>query len=235
MKNILFRCFFILNIDYFAKFCYYVSVKNIDRVLAYFDKLHPKPKCALNFSNNFELLVSVVLSAQCTDERVNQVTPKLFSIANTPEKMLLLGEGKIKQIIYPCGFYNNKTKAILELSQDLVEKFDGTVPSSIEELMSLKGVGRKTANVVIGVAFDGQTIAVDTHVHRISKRLGLTTENSTAERCEQDLLKIIPYERRTKFHHQAIWFGRLTCKAKQPQCFSCELKHICKHFKRKNK
>ena len=207
-------------------------MKKTDEIFNYFDELHPNPKCALNFSNNFELLVAVVLSAQCTDERVNKVTDILFKQANTPEQMLELGEQKLKQIIYPCGFYNNKSKSILALSKDLVEKFNGNVPSDMEELITLSGVGRKTANVVIGVAFGGQTIAVDTHVHRVSKRLGLTKENSTPEKCEQDLLKIVPTERRTKFHHQAIWFGRLTCKAQRPLCVTCKLKDICKHYKK---
>ena len=207
-------------------------MKKTDEIFNYFDELHPNPKCALNFSNNFELLVAVVLSAQCTDERVNKVTDILFKQANTPEQMLKLGEQELKQIIYPCGFYNNKSKSILALSKDLVEKFNGNVPSAMEELITLSGVGRKTANVVIGVAFGGQTIAVDTHVHRVSKRLGLTKENSTPEKCEQDLLKIIPTERRTKFHHQAIWFGRLTCKAQRPLCATCKLKGICKHYKK---
>ena len=210
-------------------------MKKVDEILAYFDELHPNPKCALNFSNSFELLVAVVLSAQCSDERVNIVTKELFKLANTPEKMIALGEQKIKQIIYPCGFYNNKSKAILSLSHDLVNKFNGQVPSSMEELTSLSGVGRKTANVVLGVAFGGQTIAVDTHVHRVSKRLGLTKESSTPEQCEQNLLKLVPFDRRTKFHHQAIWFGRLTCKAQKPLCENCKLKDICKHYKRKNK
>ena len=147
--------------------------------------------------------------------------------------MIALGETKIKQIIYPCGFYNNKSKAILNLSKDLVNKFDGQVPNSMEKWTTLSGVGRKTANVVIGVAFGGQTIAVDTHVLRVSKRLGLTEENSNPNQCEQDLLKIIPYERRTKFHHQTIWFGRLTCKAQKPLCETCKLKKICKYYKRK--
>ena len=207
-------------------------MKKIDEILTYFDELHPNPKCALQFSNNYELLVAVVLSAQCTDERVNKVTPHLFKLANTPQQMLTLGENKIKEVIYPCGFYNNKSKAILALSKDLVEKFDGNVPNTIEDLTNLAGVGRKTANVVIGVAFGGQTIAVDTHVHRVSKRLGLTNQNSTAVKCEQDLLKIVPKNRRTKFHHQAIWFGRLTCKAKKPLCETCKLKEICKFVKK---
>ena len=208
-------------------------MKKIDEICVYFDELHPNPKCALNFSNSYELLVAVVLSAQCTDERVNIVTKELFKLASSPEKMIALGEQKIKQIIYPCGFYNNKSKAILSLSNDLVNKFNGQVPNSMEELISLTGVGRKTANVVLGVAFNAQTIAVDTHVHRVSKRLGLTKENSTPEQCEQDLLKIVPKDRRTKFHHQTIWFGRLTCKAQRPLCETCRLKDICKYYKRK--
>ena len=114
----------------------------------------------------------------------------------------------------------------------MIEKFDGQVPSTMEDLTSLSGVGRKTANVVLGIAFGGQTIAVDTHVHRVSKRLKLTTENSTAEKCEQDLLKIIPTNRRTKFHHQAIWFGRLTCKAQKPLCEDCKLKYKCSYYKK---
>lgn len=210
-------------------------MKNINEICSYFDELHPNPVCALNFSNNYELLVAVILSAQCTDERVNKVTPTLFKLANTPEQMLELGENKIKELIFSCGFYNNKSKAILAMSKDLVEKYNGQVPSSIEELTTLKGVGRKTANVVIGVAFGGQTIAVDTHVHRVSKRLGLTSESSSPTKCEKDLLKIVPTNRRTKFHHQAIWFGRLTCKAIKPMCENCKLKNICKYYKRKNK
>ncbi len=208
-------------------------MKKEDSIFSYFDELHPNPKCALNFSNNYELLVAVILSAQCTDERVNKVTPGLFRLANTPKKMLALGENKIKEVIHSCGFYNNKTKSILNLSRDLLEKFNGVVPETIEELTSLKGVGRKTANVVIGQAFGGQTIAVDTHVHRISKRLGLTSGNSTPEKCEQDLLKIVSENRRTKFHNQAVWFGRLTCKAIRPECENCKLKDLCNYYKRK--
>ena len=210
-------------------------MKKHDEIFKFLDKLHPNPQCALVFSNNYELLVAVILSAQCTDERVNKVTPNLFSLANNPKDMLALGEQKIKEIIYPCGFYNNKSKAIMDLSNDLINRFNGQVPSTMKELTSLKGVGRKTANVVLGVAFNEQTIAVDTHVHRVSKRLGLTKSNSTPEKCEQDLLKIVPLNNRTKFHHQAIWFGRLTCKAKKPQCEKCELTHICKYYQSKNK
>ena len=202
-----------------------------EQILTYFEKLYPAPVCALNFSNSYELLVAVMLSAQCTDQRVNIVTKELFKCANTPQEMLKLGENKLKQLIHSCGFYNAKSKAIISASKDIIEKFNGIVPSKMEELTSLRGVGRKTANVVISVAFGGQAIAVDTHVHRISKRLGLTKQNSTAYECEMDLLKIIPFELRSKFHHQTIWFGRDVCKAQRPLCEMCKLKNICKYYK----
>ena len=203
----------------------------VDEILPYLDELYPAPKCALNFSNPYELLIAVILSAQCTDKRVNMVTKELFSIANTPETMINLGESRLKQIIHPCGFYNTKSKAIIQTSQDLIDNFNSQVPSSMEELTKLKGVGRKTANVVISTAFNGQTIAVDTHVHRVSKRLKLTNPNSSPLQCEMDLLKIIPYEHRSKFHHQVIWFGREVCKAINPKCDLCKLKHICCYYK----
>ena len=198
------------------------------KIFDFLDELYPDPKCALEFNTPYQLLVAVVLSAQCTDKRVNQVSKQLFLVAPTPEKMLELGEENLKKIIYPCGFYNNKAKAIISLSKDLIDRFNGVVPNKMEQLVSLKGVGRKTANVVMGVAFDSQTIAVDTHVHRISKRLGLTSKNSTPVQCENDLLKSVPNSRRTKFHHQLIWFGREKCKAINPKCETCKLKNICK-------
>lgn len=207
---------------------------NFDKILSYFDELFPDADCALNFSTPYELLIAVILSAQCTDKRVNVVTNDLFKEANTPEKMLQLGEEKLKQIIFPCGFYNNKAKAILKTSKDLIERFDGNVPSDLETLTTLDGVGRKTANVVIANAFGGQTIAVDTHVHRVSKRLGLTKDNSTPYQCEMDLLKIVPYDKRSKFHHQMILFGRNICKAIKPNCEICKLKDVCKYYKNVN-
>ncbi len=207
---------------------------NFDKILSYFDELFPDAECALNFSTPYELLVAVILSAQCTDKRVNVVTNELFKVANTPAKMLELGEEKLKQIIFPCGFYNNKSKAILKTSKALIERFDGNLPSDLETLTSLDGVGRKTANVVIANAFGGQTIAVDTHVHRVSKRLGLTSESSTPYQCEMDLLQIVPYDRRSKFHHQMILFGRNVCKAIKPNCEVCKLKDICKYYKNVN-
>lgn len=211
-------------------------MKKIDLVLPYLDHLFPEPEPELNFSNNFELMVAVILSAQCTDKRVNIVTKDLFKIANTPEKMLELGIDKLKIIIHPCGFYNTKAKAIIESSNDLIKKFKSQVPSTMEELITLKGVGRKTANVVLANAFGDQTIAVDTHVIRVSKRLELTSENSNPTKCELDLLKIVPENKRSRFHHQMVLFGRYKCKAIKPECSECRLQSICKYYKKaKNK
>jgi len=205
----------------------------MEKITSYLDRLYPSPKCALDFSTPYELLVAVILSAQCTDKRVNIVTKELFKIANTPEKMINLGIEKLKEIIHPCGFFNNKSKAIIDTSNDLINKFDGQVPSTMEDLTSLKGVGRKTANVVIANAFGGQTIAVDTHVLRISKRLGLTKENASPLQCEKDLMRLLPKDRYTLHHHQTIWFGREHCRAINPKCEDCELKDICKYKKGK--
>ena len=208
-------------------------MQKVDEILQYFDNLYPNPVCALEFNSPYELLVAVILSAQCTDKRVNIVTKQLFTLANTPEKMLKLGEEKLKEIIRPCGFFNNKSKAIISTSKDLIKKFNGNVPSSLNELTCLSGVGRKTANVVISVAFGGQTIAVDTHVHRISKRLNLAKDNSTPFECEKSLVKLIPNNKHSKFHHQAIWFGRDICKAQNPKCADCKLNNICKFYKKR--
>ena len=202
-------------------------MKKITKVLNYFNTLYPEPQCALNFSTPYELLVAVMLSAQCTDKRVNIVTNELFKIANTPQSMVELGRENLAKIIHSCGFYNSKSKAIIETSKDIISKFNGEVPKTMKELTSLKGVGRKTANVVLANAFGGQTIAVDTHVHRVSKRLGLTTQTSTPTKCEMDLLKIVPKNNRSKFHHQTIWFGREVCKAIKPNCANCKLRTDC--------
>jgi endonuclease-3 len=200
----------------------------INLILDFFNAQFPEAKCELNYATPYQLLVAVILSAQCTDKRVNIVTNNLFKVAPTPEKMLELGETKLKQIIHSCGFYNNKAKSIISATKDLIDKYKGQVPSNMTDLCSLAGVGRKTANVVLAEAFGQPSIAVDTHVHRISKRLGLTTENSTPEKCEQDLLKIVPIDMQSKFHIQTVWFGRYYCKSLNPQCENCKLKSICK-------
>lgn len=202
--------------------------QKIDTILNFFNSQFSDAKCELEYNSPYQLLVAVILSAQCTDKRVNMVTKNLFKIAPTPEKMLKLGEDKLKQIIHSCGFYNNKSRAIISATKDILQKYNGNVPNTMQELSTLAGVGRKTANVVLAEAFNTPAIAVDTHVHRVSKRLGLTHENSTPEKCEQDLLKLVPINSQAKFHIQMVWFGRYYCKAQNPQCENCRLKSICK-------
>lgn len=209
--------------------------KNLDRILTYLDDLFPQAHCELNYETPYQLLVAVILSAQCTDKRVNQVTEQLFKIAPTPQKMLNLGEEKLKECIKSCGFYNNKAKSILKATEELIEKYNCEVPNDITKLTKLAGVGRKTANVVVGEIYNTPAIAVDTHVLRVSKRLNLTRQNSTPEKCENDLKKIIKNDRQVKFHHQMIWFGRYHCKALKPNCENCALKDICNLQKNKIK
>lgn len=202
--------------------------KKINDIITFYNQQFPEAKCELNYSSPYQLLVAVILSAQCTDKRVNEVTKELFKVAPTPQSMLKLGENKLKQIIHSCGFYNNKSKSIITATKDIINNFNGEVPSNMEDLCSLDGVGRKTANVVLAEAFNKPSIAVDTHVLRVSKRLGLTSETSTPEKCEQDLLKVIPIDKQSKFHIQTVWFGRYFCKAIKPNCENCKLKNICK-------
>jgi len=207
--------------------------KNINEILGALDYYYPDAKCELNFNSPYQLLVAVVLSAQCTDKRVNIVSHELFSVAPTPEKMLELGEEKLKEIIKPCGFFNNKAKSIISATIDIVEKFNGELPSTREDLESLRGVGRKTANVVLAENFKKQEIAVDTHLLRLSKRLNLTTQNASPLKCEKDLIKVVPKDKRIKFHHQMIWFGRYKCKAIKPDCEGCKMQKFCKYYKGK--
>lgn len=199
------------------------------QIVEEFDKLIPEPKCELNYKSPYELLVAVILSAQCTDKRVNEVTENLFKTYNTPEKMITLSQDKLGKLIYSCGFYNAKSKAILEASKDIVDKFSGQVPSTMEELTSLRGVGRKTANVMISEAFKGDAFAVDTHVLRVSNRLGLT-KNDSPDLVEQDLKKFFNQKNWSKLHYQMVLFGRYKCKAIKPDCVGCPFQKNCSYF-----
>ena len=183
-------------------------------------------KPALKFTTPFELLIAVVLSAQCTDERVNKVTEQLFKEYNTPEKMLLLSQEQLEKHIFSCGLYHSKAEHILSLSKDLIEKFNGQVPSSLESLRSLAGVGRKTANVVYSVAFGGDAIAVDTHVFRVSNRIGLVKADNPLN-TEKGLMKILDKKEWSKMHHYLIYLGRSFCKAGKPDCENCPIKTLC--------
>lgn len=180
----------------------------------------------LKFDSVFELLVAVILSAQCTDKRVNIVTQELFPLANTPEKILQLGQTRLEEIIKPCGYFRAKAKHIIETSRLLIENYGGEVPSDFDELIKLPGVGRKTANVVTSVAFKTPAIAVDTHVFRLANRMKLA-EGKTPLEVEIGLQKIIPREKWADAHHWLIWHGREICAARKPKCNICPLSKIC--------
>lgn len=184
------------------------------------------PKCELVFESPFELLVAVILSAQCTDKRVNQVTSVLFQEANTPQDFVEMPIEQLERKIHSCGFYHNKAKAIISASKDILERFDGQVPSNFDELLTLAGVGRKTANVVMAVAFGGDNLAVDTHVLRVSNRLGLV-KTDNPNKCEEQLCKIFPKDSWTRLHYQMVLFGRYTCKAIKPDCANCVFSAVC--------
>jgi endonuclease-3 len=186
---------------------------------------------ALIYNSVYELLIAVILSAQCTDERVNKVTANLFKIADTPQKMVKLKQDELEKIIYSCGFYKNKASHILISSKDIIERYQGNVPDNLKDLNTLAGVGRKTANVVYSVGFSGDAIAVDTHVFRVSNRLGLASSNSVLI-TENQLMDIIDKDKWSKSHHYLIYHGRQVCKAQNFDCNKCFLNNLCeKHIK----
>ena len=193
--------------------------------------LYENPKCELMFSSNYELLVAVILSAQCTDKRVNQVTSKLFKEYNTPEKMITLSQDELENKIRSCGFFHNKAKHILDASKDLVEKFGGVIPNDKEKLKALAGVGEKTANVVLATAFNEPAIAVDTHVFRVSNRLGLANSKDVFK-TQKQLEQVLPKELWIKFHYALVLHGRYVCKSQNPNCKECKLNKLCKFNKK---
>ena len=201
--------------------------------LALLKQLYIGAKPALKYSTPYELLVAVVLSAQCTDERVNKVTAELFKKYNTPSSMLTLSQSELERYIFSCGFYRMKAEHILSASKDIIEKFQGEVPNTIEELTSLAGVGKKTANVVYSVWFGGAAIAVDTHVFRVSNRLGLA-KGKTPEQVEAGLMKVVPKSEWSKAHHQLIYHGRQICHSQKPRCEVCPLSELCDYAKKKH-
>ena len=208
-------------------------MKKIDKeqALAELASLYPDAKPALHYTTPYELLVAVVLSAQCTDERVNIVTAKLFEKYSTPEAMVTLSQKELEKYIFSCGFYRMKAEHILSASRDILEKFGGEVPGTIEELMTLAGVGKKTANVIYAVAFGGDAIAVDTHVFRVSNRLGLAKGKTPLE-VEEGLCKVVPKKNWSKAHHWMIYHGRRVCHSQKPACETCTLAHLCDYAKK---
>lgn len=204
--------------------------KEAIEIIEILKETYPDATCSLNFATPFELLIAVMLSAQCTDERVNQTTPHLFSFYHTPEDFANIDLSVLETLIHPCGFYKNKAKNIKATAQILVEKYHSQVPNTMEDLMSLPGVGRKTANVVMLEAFDSpQGVAVDTHCKRISNRIGLSNETEP-EKIEQDLLKQFPKEYYYDLNHILIWHGRNICTARSPKCETCPISSHCHTF-----
>ena len=201
-------------------------MEHTKEILSELERLYPDAAPALRFASPYELLVAVMLSAQCTDERVNKVTAELFRTYNTPQKMLTLSQEQLEQKIFSCGFYHNKAAHILSASRDIMQKFGGEVPSTQEELCTLAGVGRKTANVVYAFAFGGDAIAVDTHVFRVSNRLGLAA-GSTPDKVEAGLCAVIPKAQWSQAHHWLIYHGRRVCHSQKPDCAHCTLAPLC--------
>jgi endonuclease-3 len=201
--------------------------KRIPEILKLLKKEYPDAHCSLNYTTAFELLIATILSAQCTDARVNQVTKDLFQKYKGPKDYLAVPEEDLQQDIRTTGFFRNKTKSIRGASQKILDDFRGKVPSTMDELLTLPGVARKTANVVLGNAFEIISgIVVDTHVSRVSQRLGLTKE-TTPEKIEQRLMKLIPRSEWISFSHRLILHGRYVCKAPTPDCANCVLYHLC--------
>lgn len=206
------------------------SKKEAKEIINILKNYYPEATCSLNFKTPFQIVIAVMLSAQCTDERVNKTTPLLFKDYGTPEKMAKIDIKKLEEIIHPCGFYKNKAKNALECSKKLITDYNSIVPNNMKDLMSLPGVGRKSANVIMLEAFnDPQGIAVDTHAKRISNKIGLSN-NSDPEKIEQDLLKQFDKIDWKDVNHLLVWHGRYTCTARNPKCDKCPLSKICDTF-----
>jgi endonuclease III len=196
-------------------------------ILQKLDEAYPAVTCALKHENPFQLLISTILSAQCTDERVNQVTATLFSTYPGPQAFAYANQSELEREIRPTGFFRNKTKSIMGASKKILDDFGGEVPQTMEQILTLPGVARKTANVVLGTAFGIPSgVVVDTHVQRVAGRLDLT-KNTDPKKIEQDLMRVIPQDRWILFSHQLIWHGRRVCQARKPKCIECNLERIC--------
>ncbi|GAL84418.1 endonuclease III [Sporocytophaga myxococcoides] len=207
--------------------------ERFEKFLDHFSKNFPEPETELNYNNPYELLVAVILSAQCTDKRVNMVTPKLFERYPSPEIMANASAEEIFELIRSISYPNNKSKHLAGMARMLISDFNGEVPEKVEDLQKLPGVGRKTANVIASVIYNQPTMAVDTHVFRVSKRIGLVSEKAkTPLEVEKELVKHIPKELIHKSHHWLILHGRYICLARNPQCNLCPLTAICKYYQK---
>ena len=209
------------------------SKKEAIEIIEILKKFYPDATCSLDFSTPFQMLVSVMLSAQCTDERVNKTTPELFNKYGTPEAVANADIKEIEQIIHPCGFYKNKAKNMIACSKKLIQEYNGIVPDNMEDLQKLPGVGRKSANVIMLEAFHNpQGIAVDTHAKRISNKIGFSKE-SDPEKIEKDLLKVFPKKYYYDVNHLLVWHGRKTCNARKANCENCPISKYCDEYKKR--
>lgn len=206
----------------------------INKVVEYLDTLYPNPVCELEYNKDYELLLAIVMSAQTTDKRVNMVNEILFKKYNTLEKLASADIKDIEEIIKPIGTYKKKSIFIKEIATKLINDNIDKVPNDRKYLETLPGVGRKTINVFLSVIYNKPAIAVDTHVERVSKRLGLAKENDSVLDVEKKLMKKLPREIWSKTHHQLVFFGRYKCKSRGPECAGCQLKSICKYYKKIN-
>lgn len=208
-----------------------MNKKNATQLVELLKHSYPDATCSLDFETPFQLVIAVMLSAQCTDERVNKTTPELFSRCKTIQDFADIDIHELEKIIHPCGFYKNKAKNIKLCAKQVLENFNGIVPHTMEKLTTLAGVGRKSANVIMLEVFGiAEGIAVDTHAKRISNLVGLSNEKEP-EKIEQDLLKLFPKDVLKDINHLFVWHGRNTCIARKPQCNNCAINHLCKHYK----
>ena len=206
--------------------------KRFEKIIDYFIKNHPEVKTELNYSSAYELLVAVILSAQCTDKRVNIITPAFFERFPTSEVLSKSSPDLVFEVIKSCSYPNSKSKNLVGMAKVLVNDFGGVVPEKIEDLMKMPGVGRKTANVIASVVYDKPAMAVDTHVFRVSERIGLTTRAKTPFESEMQLIRYIPEHLVGKAHHWLILHGRYVCLARKPKCNECQISSFCKYYEK---
>jgi endonuclease-3 len=208
-----------------------MNKKDAIKMLEILKQTYPEAKCSLDFTSPFELVIAVMLSAQCTDARVNLTTPELFKRCKTIQDFANIDIQELESIIHPCGFYKNKAKNIKLCAKQVLENFNGQVPQTMDKLLTLAGIGRKSANVILLEVFGiANGIAVDTHAKRISNRIGLSSQKEP-EKIEQDLLKLFPKEYLKDVNHLFVWHGRYTCTARSPKCEECTIKDFCKNYK----
>jgi endonuclease-3 len=209
--------------------------ERFEKVLAYFESHNPSPETELGYSSPYELIVAVILSAQCTDKRVNMITPAFFKAFPEEKRLAKAKPEEVFELIKSCSYPNNKTKNLIGMAKVLTEKFNSKVPSEIDELQKLPGVGRKTANVIASVIYEKPAMAVDTHVFRVSARIGLTANSKTPLDTEKQLIKYIPEKKIPLAHHWLILHGRYICQARKPKCEECGIKGLCKFYGEKGR